>query len=252
MRKVLIGCGVLVLLAMGFIGYVGYHLWPSVSGWHEAWIEAVGELDALDAQHPFDPEAQAELDVERFDLMLDVRVQLAEYFTEFHESLRDIEERDNQEDEPGWLELSSSLFEIMSPMLHEFAMRLGNAGMGPTEFSWHTRVLWAALARVDAGVAGPELESLRGEYSRFREGYERQARQQAEMISLEDLVRSVPPEMLVQAAEVLARDPARVKGGLTITDFDYLYLQQPKNIEDLMEVAVQPLEEGASTEGDAR
>jgi hypothetical protein len=250
MRKVLIGCGVLVLLAMGFIGYAGYRLWPSVSGWHKAWIEAVGELDALDERHPFDPDAQTALDAERFDLMLEVRVGLAGYFAEFKESLRSLEERGEADDERGWFDFSSSLFELMSPMLHEFAVRLEDAGMGPTEFAWHTRVLWAALARVDAGVAGPELEPLRGEYSRFREVYEQQAKGQEALLPLEDLVRSVPPDLLVQAAEVLARDPARVRQGLAITDFDYLYMQQPKNIEDLIELSAQPqAAASARTEG---
>lgn len=115
--------------------------------------------------------------------------------------------------------------------------------MGPTEFSWHTRVLWAALARVDAGVAGPELESLRGEYGRFREDYERQMRQQPEQLTLAEQVATVPPELVVHAGQVLAQDPERVLQGLAKTDFDYVYLQQPESIDTLMEVAVQPLSE---------
>jgi hypothetical protein len=241
MRKVLIGCGVLVLLAMGFIGYAGYRLGPSVSGWHKAWVEAVGELNTLDTLHPFDSAGRTQLDAERFEIMLDVRVRLADYFASVNESLRGIETDGKQDDGPGWFELSSSLLETLTPMLHEFAVRLENAGMGPTEFSWHTRVLWAALARVDAGVAGPELEPLRGEYARFRENYEKQAHHQDGMLPLDELVRGVPPELLVQAAAVMARDPALVRRGLAVTDFDYIYLQQPKRIEALMGVAAQPL-----------
>jgi hypothetical protein len=44
-----------------------------------------------------------------------------------------------------------------------------------------------------------------------------------------------------QAAAVMARDPALVRRGLAVTDFDYIYLQQPKRIEALMGVAAQPL-----------
>jgi hypothetical protein len=240
MRKVLIGCGVLVLLALGFAGYVGYRLWPSVTALHQAWSDAMAELDALDERHPFDPAAQSELDAGRFDLMLDVRVHLADYFAEVDASLDDIKRKGEAEDGPGAIAQSSRMIEVMTPTVHEFAVRLEDARMGPTEFSRHTRVLWAALSRVDAGVAGPELEPLRGEFGRFRELYDQQARRQEQMRPLDEIVRSVPADQLVQAAEVLARDPERVQRGLAFTEFDFLYLQHPGSVDELMEAASSP------------
>jgi hypothetical protein len=240
MRKVLIGCGVLVLLALGFAGYVGYRLWPSFTALHQAWSDAMAELDALDERYPFDPAAQTELDTGRFDLMLDLRVRLTDYFADVDASIKDIQRQGEADDGPGALDRSSRMIAIMTPTVHEFAVRLEDARMGPTEFSWHTRVLWAALSRVDAGVAGPELEPLRGEFGRFREQYDQQARRQAQLRPLDEIVGSVPADLLVQAAEVLALDPERVQRGLAFTEFDFLYLQHPGSVDELMEAASSP------------
>ena len=230
MKKVLIGCGVVVLILLIGFGYLAYTLWPNVSRLYDEWSAAIETLDALDSRYPFDTQAQTELDAARFSTMLDVRVALGEYFTGVKQT---IDESQGQAEDraPGWVDSFKLVLDQAAPILPQIATHLEQAAMSPQEFSWHTRVFWGALARVDSGVGTPELEPLRGEYKKFETQYEALRREHPDLEPLRDLLAEVPSDVLVAAGPVLAQDLGRVHRALAVTEVDYFYLQRPEQPE---------------------
>ena len=234
MKKVFLGCGIAVLLGLLGLGYVLYRIGPNVTRVHREWTAAIEQLNALDAQYPFDAKVQTQLDTARFELMLDVRIQLADYFTTFAANMEAMQAAQSEDGGPGWIDSLKQFFDQLAPVLTEFASRLKSAGMSPREFAWHTRVLWAVLARVDENLAGPELEELRGRYDKFAASYEEARKNQPELVSLrDDLLANLPPEVVKSAEQVLAKDVGRVKRALAVTDVDHLYMQPVQRIEDV-------------------
>jgi hypothetical protein len=234
MKKVFIGCGIAVLLGLLGLGYVLYQLWPNVTKVHREWTAAIEQLNALDAQYPFDAKQQAQLDPARFELMLDVRIELADYFTTFAAQMDAMEKSQAERGGPGWIGSLQQFFDQLAPVLTEFASRLKAAGMSPREFAWHTRVMWAVLKRVDDNLAGPELEELRGRYEKFSERYEAMRREQPELVSLDEyLLANLPPAALKSAEQLMAKDLGRVNRALAVTDVDHLYMQPVQRIEDV-------------------
>ncbi|HZL99639.1 MAG TPA: hypothetical protein VFD43_05230 [Planctomycetota bacterium] len=233
MKKVLIGCGVAVLIALLALGYLAYSVGPSAMKMYREWTAAIEELNALDEQYPFDPRAQTALDPARFGEMLAARVALAEYFASFTDQLEAMQKAEEEDRGPGWIGSIQQVFDQLAPMLTEVAKRLKEARMSPQEFAFHTRVLWAVLARVDENLAGPELEELRGRYTAFHERYETMRRDQPRLLPLKDLLAGLPPAVLKSAEELMAQDLPRVTRALAVTDVDHLYLQPLERIEDV-------------------
>lgn len=240
MKKVFIGCGIVVLIGLLGVGYLAFEVWPNVSKVHREWTAAIEQLNALDTQYPFEPRSQAQLDPARFELMLDVRIQLAEYFTAFAAQLDAMQKAQSEDDGPSWIGSLKQFFDQLAPVLTEFATRLKGAGMSPREFAWHTRVLWAVLARVDENLAGPELDELRSRYQKFQERYEAMRRDQPGLVPLKDLLADLPPDALRSAEQVLAKDLGKVNRALAVTDVDHLYMQPVQRIEDIERI--EPLE----------
>ncbi|HVQ24851.1 MAG TPA: hypothetical protein VMV01_06730 [Planctomycetota bacterium] len=232
MKKVFIGCGIVVFIALLAGGYLVWGVWPSMSRLVEQWMAAADELDALDREYPFDPHAQEQLDPARFEQMLDVRVELADYFATFTAQMEAMKQEHEGQDAPGVIGQLRQVFDQIAPVLTEVAARLREAKMSPQEFSFHTRVMWGVLARVDSNLAGNELDALRGRYSKFKADYDtlqRDERNHFEKLDL--LLASLPPEALKTAEQIMARDPARISRALSMTDIDPLYMQ-PQRIKD--------------------
>jgi len=243
MKKVLIGCGVAVLLGLLGLGYLAYSVWPNAKHMYEEWTAAIDELNALDEQYPFDPKVQTQLDAARFELMLDTRVTLADYFATWNAQMEAMKKAQDEDGGPGWIGSIQQVFDQLAPMLTEVANRLKEARMSPQEFAFHTRVMWAVLARVDEGLAGKELESLRGRYTKFEQHYEAMRRDQKRLAPLKDLLAGLPAEVLKSAEQIMARDLTQVSRALAVIDVDHLYLQPIERIED-----VEPLQPSAGSD----
>jgi len=239
MKQVLIGCGVVVLLGLLFFGYVAYRLWPNVTNMQEQWAAAGDELTALERDYPFDAQAQHELDPARFNLMLDVRVELADYFTGVGERMEAMEEAHEADDGPSWIGTLQGFFDQIAPVLTEVTTRLRSAQMSTKEFDFHNRVMWAVLARVDDNLAGEELEELRGRYKRFEELYETMRKDQPQLLALKDLLSGLPPAAVKSAEQLMAADIPRVSRAIAVTDVDHLYLQ-PQRFKEVEPVEALP------------
>jgi hypothetical protein len=233
MKKVFIGCGVVVLLGLIAIGYLAYRIAPDIQRLNKEWQAAIAVLESLDERFPFDPKAQTELDVARFDQMLDVRLGLGEYLKGLEQQVEELEQAEAEDRGPGFVGTIKEVIGQLSPVLTQFATRLEAASMSWQEFAWHTRVLWGALARIDAGLGNPELDALRGEYKKFDAHYEAVRREQGELPPLKDLLADLPPEALVAAEQVLVRDVGRVHRALVLTEVDHLYMQPIEGLEQI-------------------
>ncbi|HTE06787.1 MAG TPA: hypothetical protein VK824_11360, partial [Planctomycetota bacterium] len=109
------------------------------------------------------------------------------------------------------------------------------------EFAWHTRLLWACLIRVDAGVGPPELEPLRGTFGRLNEAYEA-ARKRAgrDFPPLTEIIGTFPTPLLNEASALLVRDLDRVQRGLRFFGMDPQYMQPVSRMEDLQSLQLAP------------
>lgn len=233
MKKVFIGCGIVVLIGLLAVGYLTYAVWPNASKFVQQWMAASDELNALDREYPFDPRAQTELDPARFEQMLDVRVQLADYFATFTAQMEAMKQQQQNEGGPSFIGQLQRVFDQIAPVLTEVAARLREAKMSPQEFAFHTRVMWGVLARVDSNLAGEGLKDLHGRYTKFKEDYEALQRDESNHLEkLDSLLAALPPEALKTAEDIMARDPARVSRALTMTEIDHLYMQ-PQRIQDM-------------------
>src|SRR5262245_51910342 len=123
MKKVFIGCGIVVLIALLAVGYLTYAVWPNASKFVQQWIAASDELNALAREYPFDPRAQTQLDPARFEQMLDVRVQLADYFATFTAQMDAARQQQEAEGGPGFIGQLQQVFDQIAPVLTEVAAR---------------------------------------------------------------------------------------------------------------------------------
>ncbi|MGQ0554299.1 MAG: hypothetical protein ACT4PU_13910 [Planctomycetota bacterium] len=238
MRKLFIGCGVIVLLALAGFGYVAYRAYPHVVKMQEQWTAGFEALTALESRFPFEQDAQTQLDTRRFVAMLDLRVGLTEYLAGIDRAASALHEPDAAGEEPGMFEMWGQLVDLMSPSLKEFATRLEAAEMSWSEFAWHTRVMWSALKSVEGGADEPALAALAADsYTRFKESYERSARDLKDLKTLDVLLDDIPPTVKADARAMMAADVERMRAALQIVAIDYIYMDPKYRIEDL---AVRP------------
>lgn len=244
MKKLFIGCGILVLLFVGVLGYGAYQLYPDYEVLQERWTMAIGQFEQLERTYPFEAEAQSQLDSPRFADVLDMRVEMAEYLRETVRSLDAAFGEDETGEDLGMIESFRMLLRATREPPIVFADHLATAAMGPTEFSWYTRVLWACLRRVDQGAGEAELGDLRGTFEDFETFYAGQRQQNNELPPLNEVIGSIPAAVVAQASIVLASDVERVRDGLSSLEFDYLYLLLP--IQEMKELGMLIEQEGAA------
>ncbi len=167
MKKVLIGCGVLLVLVLAGFAYLAYELGPQIMESQERSQAGAEELVVLDDDFPFSADAEETFNADRFAAMLDARIAVGARQRSRDEAFRtETEERELGALEAIKMKLGSE------PSLMDLADELAVVEMGPTEFSHYTRIMWAALQRVGAGLGPAELEPLRGFYDNLSKGYE--------------------------------------------------------------------------------
>lgn len=244
MKKLLIGCGVLVALLLCGVGFLAWRFWGDIRTLQQQAEASITRLNDLQAAHPFDPAAQAHLDTARFARALDLRAQLSDDLVRLGDEMEDLQRKEDAgESDLGVLEVVSRTLKAVSGVLPGFADRLTAAEMSWPEFAWHTRVLWATLYRVSLGLGSPALEPLRDSWSELEAIYAQMAKDQKGLPPLRDLVGEFPPTILAEAEAVMATDLSRVRSGLRVLEIEHLYMMPVSKADDLQYVSVP--EEGA-------
>jgi len=228
MRKLFIGCGVVVALLIAALGYVTWRMYPSVKQLVEQWSLAKEQLEKLDTEHPFDPQAQKELDTVRFLSMLEARRSLTAEMQETNARLEELW----KDGEVGVLNQLNQSLDAVSMVMPIYARHLQEVQTGPSEFAWYSRLLWTVLARVDAGAAEPELDPLKNQYTRFKELYDRMAREHRFPL-LSERLGEFPPAVVAEASRVMAADVGLVQAGLQSPELDLYYLTPLNHLQDV-------------------
>jgi|GEM_PF-1652071 len=245
MKKLFIGCGIVVLLLLGGAGFLAWRFWGAVRDIQIQADAAIVRLNELSTTHPFDAAAQAHLDPERFARALDVRARIGDDVSRVREQLDEMQRKeDSGETDLGVLELMELTLRAFAPLVPGFADRLIAAEMSWPEFAWHSRVLWATLYRASLGFGSPALEPLRDAWPAFKETYERTAREAHGLPPIRDLVGEFPPVVLSDAEAVMLADLDRVRAGLRATEFEHLFMRPVTTADDLQYVT--PPEEAAA------
>ena len=239
MKKLFIGCGIVVLLLLGGLMFLAYEFGPDIRALQTQAKAALASINALQTAHPFDAAAQSSLDAERFQVALDVRAQLADDLVQLGNAMEDLQRKeDSGESDLGWRGMAHQMLGSVTGIMPRFAERLTTAQMSWPEFAWYTRVLWSVLYRVDIGVGEPGLEPLRGSYTTFKTKYDALRRDQKGLPELRDLLGEFPPAVLSAAAEVMGTDLQLVKQGLRVPEVEHLYMMPVSTTEELSYVEV--------------
>jgi hypothetical protein len=234
MKKLFIGCGIVVLLLLGGLMFLAWEFGADIRALQAQAQAALASINAVGQAHPFDAAAQSTLDKERFQTALDVRAQLADDLVALGEQMEELQRKEDAgESELGWRQMVHRMIGSVTGIMPKFAERLSSAQMSWPEFAWHTRVLWSVLYRVDIGVAEPGLEPLRNSYSTFKSRYDALRRDQKGLPELRDLLGEFPPAVLSAAAEVMASDLQLVKQGLRVPEVEHLYMMPVTSTEEL-------------------
>jgi hypothetical protein len=234
MKKIFIGCGIVVLLLLGGVAFLTWRFWGDFTEMRVQATQAVERLNAIAAAQPFDPSAQAGLDTERFAQALDVRALLAADLVQIGTDMEEMQRKEEAgETDIGFFELWSQMFKAVTGLMPNFAARLEETQMSWPEFAWHTRVMWSVLYRVDIGVGEPDLEPLRDRYTDFKAKYDELRRQQEGLPELRDLLGEFPPAVLSSAAAIMAKDTQRVERGLRVPEVEHLYMMPVTTTDEL-------------------
>jgi len=236
MKKIFIGCGILVALLLGALGYLTYKVYPLVKDSIGRFERFGIEIAALEESYPFD-ESNDDLDTERFASALDLRVDLKARFRAMDSEFDEYGEQLEQED-TGVLDMLDVLVGAMArfyPILDDVPRLLGEAQMGPAEYTYHCRVLWAALQQIGAGAGGVELEPLQAEFDRFRGAYGQIRKQnEEEWPPLNELIGDFDPTVIEKAKIIMATDTDRVLAGMVDAEFEAIYMKFKGFMQDAM------------------
>lgn len=228
MKKLFLGCGCLVLLLLGGLGFLAYKIAPTMME-SLANIEATNERFAeLDRLHPFRATDSDGLAVDRFEAALAARVELREAHDAWIERIA-------ASAQEGVFDLMRNIVDL-APLVEDIPDAIASRGLGPTEFATHVRVQWVALASIDSGVPGPDFGALRGRWSELRGRYQQMQRQHPALPRLDDLLGSFPPEVIDAARLSMARDPQRVLDGLGEPVVELVHMSIPPMTPELTQI----------------
>ena len=210
MKKILLGCGLIVLLGLGFLGYVAWKISPEMKSVMQEAEQAARDMEELDRQYPFEPDLEA-LDPGRFDTYLGARVRtnIDEWTASLEATGQELEDQDT-----GWIQALKAALGKLQTMPATVVPVLQETRMSGSEFNWNARLLWATLETIDAGMvgSGTRLGELRGLYPELRGAYN--AERQSDAPELDELIGDFPPLLLEQARNALAEDVDRVRAGI--------------------------------------
>ena len=222
MKKLLIGCGAVLLLCLGVMGVVMWQIWPAIESAAAEAEDYHQRLVDLEVNYPFDPLARTELDTVRFATSLDVHAEIKRHMDAWELDMvsygRQVTEQDigSIDQAKEYIRRLTQLYRLFVPPLEEYKLSL-------SEFSYHTRVLWATLGTIGAGVVNdPELDSLRLLYDNLREAYDESRAEGS--IPLEEVIGEFQPGELSRARNILKGDPEKVEQAILIMNAELIFM----------------------------
>ncbi|MBM3985854.1 MAG: hypothetical protein FJ296_09240, partial [Planctomycetes bacterium] len=234
MKKLFIGCGILVLLLLAGAGLLVWSFWGDIRQLQVQAEQSFVRLDEMRTRFPFDGEHIEHLDGERFARALELRATLEADFRAIEERIIELDRKSEAGEEgAGFFDVLRSTVAEISAVLPNLARRLDEAQMSWPELSWHSRVLWSVLHRIDVGAAEAELAPLKGTWDKYSALYEQLAREQRGMLPLRDMIGDFPPAVVAEASALVARDIGRVRAGLGLPELEHFFLTPVEHLEDL-------------------
>lgn len=204
MKKILIGCGVLVLLVIVGFGVLAWSVKDEIASMTKEMTASAAQLHELDDEHPFTPPATAaDFDERRFLLSLDARSAMMTELGALDEQFKALENGDL-----GFFETITQSMKVGmqagGAVYDAIAAGLAQVDMGPDEFVYHTKVLWASLKAVDAELGGESLAPYRSVFTTVDAETGQQLRFQPNTPdSLSAFVEGVPSGVVDEAVAVL-------------------------------------------------
>ena len=203
MKKLLIGCGILVLLFLGALGFLGYKLYPSAREMYDSIQSSTVAMEELDRRFPYDPQTADSFDQESFAEALAMRTELRGQMHLVSEIIEGAEHED-----AGVLDSMAQVFSALSDAIDRLIVTLNSGSMGPTEFSHHMLTYWAAASSAAAGGGdASELASLIKEFETFKVLYSKKRDMREDMLPLEQRLSEVDEALTAGARAYLATVP---------------------------------------------
>ncbi len=250
MKKLFIGCGVVLLVLIGVLAAFVWQLMPDIRAAQAAWEQTGERLQTLEQSFPFD--AETDLDPGRFASHLELRAALVG-------SLRDLEseiEAGEDDEEAGFSEILSRTLRGIAPLATAVGNAFEQARMGPSEFSYHSHVLWTVLRELDSGTGGPEFDPLRDRYSALSEIYDRSFEANKELPPLDEMIGPEDgyPQGVLDAARIaLASDMERAVEATSMLEIELpIFLNPELSNPDAMGTMVFTGSESNAREEDTR
>ena len=236
MKKLLIGCGCLVLLVLGAGAWFVMQLAPGFTQMQDGVADAAMRMHALDHAHPFDPDSQEELDAERFATALDVRIGLKDDYERWEAKMEALDPGDGAEAFKNLIAAATGAMELMAEQFALVPTALEGTAMSPKEFVFHSKVLWATLDSIGAGAGGDAFDSdLRGQYDIMVGAYGEIRQSDPNLpTSFDALVGEVAPGLVITARQVLASDPLRAESAIAQPGMEVLLLDLQRTLDQAM------------------
>jgi hypothetical protein len=206
MKKLLIGCGCLVLLLGGGLAYLVFSMAPMIEHQDEVQERVTGELRELDSAHPFAANPGGELDSARFEQALKLRAALVQRLAQLEADRRATEDN-------GVTSLIPNMLARMNALVESIPAVLGEHELGPSELQYHTSVFWAALAKESAD-SEPELVELRRRYSELKGAWSFLRQNHPRLDELPRLIDGPSQPILDAARAVLAANAELADDGV--------------------------------------
>ena len=220
-KALLVGCGVMLLVIVSIGGFLGWVMWEpmmDLTGQTEA---TVTRLVALDQEHPFEP---LEAGADGFEEHLELRVEIQRILSRLNEELASTIE---DEELPIIDRIRASIVQP-TPALAELEDAFVRRGVGPTQYSYHSRLLWAALRELDKGGGSPALAGLRDRYSHLQNIYDATRQRDKDVPALDDIIGAESewsPDVIDAAMNSLALDVERVVEGVGMLALEPMWMQ---------------------------
>lgn len=219
MKKLLIGCGCLVLLLGGGLVYLVMSMSPMFDRQQEVEQRVTAELIALDETYPFAANPGGNLDPARFERALRLRASLVRRLTILEEQRRETED-------DGLLDLVPNLLERMIGLVESLPAELEAHELGPSELRYHSSVFWAALAD-EAAKATPELVPLRRRYTELTGAWGFLRQNHPDLDELSRLLDTPSAPVREAARAVLAAQPELAEKGVLEAAVEGMLLTLP-------------------------
>ncbi len=169
MKKLLIGCGVVTLLAVIILAGLGIFAFLKVQKFAQGFTASIDSIEQMESRYPFtrpDSLSEAELEPERLDAWFDVRQAVLDKL-ESNEMIMAIKAQD-QNYQASIGDNYNLVAEFLPSFFQTFSDKLDEHQMAPSEYSYITRLVYSAVKQ----GAGENVEGLSAVYDQLQSDME--------------------------------------------------------------------------------